>query len=151
MPPAAKNGVLRGVNRLDIGRDRGHSLHPERGAGGEDARGGAGAGAAGDLADLDAQMRVKFAPLHDARCGAAMACGRQLASWRIERTPSVLSISMMRSGVASDGISMRAKWTLTCSGTARGYHASTTELTLGTVTPIRTSSDFVIGLSGLPI
>src|SRR5580700_4467960 len=47
---------------------------------------------------------------------------------------------MMRSGEVPAGISMRAKWTLTPTGTARGYHASTTLLTLGTMTPSRTSA-----------
>src|SRR5437868_14224682 len=47
---------------------------------------------------------------------------------------------MIRSGEVPAGISMRAKWTLTPSGTARGYHASTTLLTLGTMTPSRASA-----------
>src|SRR5258707_10173693 len=47
---------------------------------------------------------------------------------------------MIRSGEVPGGISMRAKWTLTPSGTARGYHASTTMLTLGTMTPSRISA-----------
>src|SRR5437764_3909895 len=48
---------------------------------------------------------------------------------------------MMRSGEVPAGISMRAKWTLTPSGTAFGYHVSTTLLTLGTMIPSRTSPD----------
>jgi hypothetical protein len=48
---------------------------------------------------------------------------------------------MIRSGEVPAGISMRAKWTLTPSGTAFGYHASTTLLTLGTMTPSRICSD----------
>jgi hypothetical protein len=48
---------------------------------------------------------------------------------------------MMRSGEVPAGISMRAKWTLTPSGTALGYHASTTLLTLGTMIPSRIWSD----------
>jgi len=47
---------------------------------------------------------------------------------------------MIRSGEVPSGISMRAKWTLTPAGTARGYHASTTMLTLGTITPSRISA-----------
>src|SRR5580765_2737341 len=47
---------------------------------------------------------------------------------------------MIRSGEVPSGISMRAKWTLTPSGTTRGYHASTTMLTLGTITPRRISA-----------
>src|SRR5438874_1435897 len=46
---------------------------------------------------------------------------------------------MMRSGEVPASISIRAKWTLTPSGTTRGYHASTTQLTLGTMTPSRVS------------
>src|SRR5690348_4539008 len=46
---------------------------------------------------------------------------------------------MIRSGEVPAGISMRAKWTLTPSGTTRGYQASTTLLTLGTLTPSRMS------------
>src|SRR2546421_1150630 len=59
---------------------------------------------------------------------------------------------MMRSGEVPAGISMRAKWTLTPSGTTRGYQASTTQLTLGTMTPSRTSGrtgSVGIGLSPL--
>src|SRR6266446_6600694 len=46
---------------------------------------------------------------------------------------------MIRSGEVPAGISIRAKCTLTPSGTICGYHASTTMLTLGTITPSRTS------------
>src|SRR6266404_7917056 len=70
----------------------------------------------------------------------AIACGRQLVSWSIACLPSVRSISIIRSGEVPAGISMRAKWTLTPSGTTRGYHASTTLLTLGTMTPSRISA-----------
>src|SRR4051812_1405529 len=70
----------------------------------------------------------------------AIACGRQVASCRIARTPSMRSISMMRSGELPSGISMRAKCRLTPAGTAVGYHSSTTMLTLGTMTPSRTAS-----------
>jgi hypothetical protein len=58
---------------------------------------------------------------------------------------------MIFSGELSSMISMRANCTLTPSGTIFGYQFSTTVLTLGTMTPSRTSSviSFLAPLPGL--
>ena len=93
------------------------------------------------MPDLAAQVLVEVVALDDAEAvqPQATACGRQLAIWRTARMPSSRSIAMIFSGELLSVISMRAKWTLTPSGTTRGYHSSTTMLTLGTMTPSRTA------------
>ena len=95
------------------------------------------------MPDLVAQVLVEVVALNDARCGAAIGNRVWPATGDLadrSRMPSSRSIAMIFSGELPSVISMRAKWTLTPSGTTPGYHSSTTMLTLGTMTPSRTAS-----------
>jgi hypothetical protein len=91
------------------------------------------------VADFLAQMRVECVSLDDARRGAAIGNRMGPATRELfDRVPPVGAVHLDNPlGRGAAGISMRAEWTLTPSGTTRGYHASTTLLALGTITPSR--------------
>src|SRR5437667_12355994 len=71
-PALGEEFVLGGIYLGGVGRNRGDPLHPQLGAGGENAVRRAGPRTVGDMADLLAQTRVEIVPLDDARCGAAI-------------------------------------------------------------------------------
>jgi hypothetical protein len=93
------------------------------------------------MPDLGAQAFVERVALDNARCCAAVGDGMRATTGNLANGayPSSRSIAMISSGELPSAISMRAKCTLTPSGTIFGYQFSTTVLTLGTMTPSRTA------------